>query len=50
MRLWGASEAIKESVGGEAPPELVDLPDLLEAVRPLMGEEEAGQLGMRVDV
>jgi predicted ATPase len=40
MRLGGASEAIKESVGGEAPPELIDLPDLLEAVRPLMGEEE----------
>ena len=40
MRLAGASEAIKESVGGEAPPELIDLPDLREEARRVIREEE----------
>jgi predicted ATPase/class 3 adenylate cyclase len=40
MRLAGASETIKESVGGEAPPELLDLPDTRGKARLLIGEEE----------
>jgi hypothetical protein len=40
MKLGGASEAIKEYVGGEAPPELIDLPDSREAVQSVMGDEE----------
>jgi hypothetical protein len=40
MTLAGASEAIKESVGGEAPPELVDLPDLRDEARRVIREEE----------
>jgi predicted ATPase/class 3 adenylate cyclase len=40
MRLAGASEAIKEGVGGQAPPELVDIPDPRERARRLLGEDE----------
>jgi hypothetical protein len=40
MRLAGASEAIKEGVGGEAPPDLITLPDPRERARPLMSEQE----------
>jgi tetratricopeptide (TPR) repeat protein len=40
IRLSGASEAIKESVAGEAPPELVHLPDPRERVRELLSEDE----------
>jgi hypothetical protein len=40
MRLAGASEAIKEGVGGQAPPELVDIPDPRERVSRLLSEEE----------
>lgn len=40
MRLAGASEAIKEAVGGEAPPELVHLPDPRERARQLTTEEQ----------
>jgi predicted ATPase/class 3 adenylate cyclase len=40
MRLAGASEAVKEAVGGEAPPELIHLPDPRERARRLLSEEE----------
>jgi predicted ATPase/class 3 adenylate cyclase len=40
MRLAGASETIKESVGGEAPPELLDVGVPREQARQLLGEEE----------
>jgi predicted ATPase/class 3 adenylate cyclase len=40
MRLAGASEAIKEGVGGQAPPELVDIPDPRERARRLLSEDE----------
>jgi len=40
MRLAGASEAIKEGVGGQAPPDLITLPDPKERARPLLSEEE----------
>jgi tetratricopeptide (TPR) repeat protein len=40
MRLAGASETIKESVGGEAPPELLDIGAPREQARKLLGEEE----------
>jgi predicted ATPase/class 3 adenylate cyclase len=39
MRLFGASEAIKEGVGGQAPPELLQLADPVERVRPILSEE-----------
>ena len=39
LRLAGASEATKERVGGEAPPEIVDLPDLREQARGALPEE-----------
>jgi tetratricopeptide (TPR) repeat protein len=38
LRLAGASEAIKESAGGHAPPPLIDLPDPREAAREALGE------------
>jgi hypothetical protein len=38
LRLAGASEAIKEVAGGQAPPALIDLPDPREAARPVLGE------------
>jgi tetratricopeptide (TPR) repeat protein len=40
MRLVGASEVIKEGVGGQAPPDLITLPDPRERARPLMSEQE----------
>jgi hypothetical protein len=40
MHLAGAAEAIKESVAGQAPPELVDLPDPRERVRELLSAKE----------
>jgi non-specific serine/threonine protein kinase len=39
LRLAGAAEALKESAGGQVPPEFADLPDPRHAVRPLLGEE-----------
>jgi predicted ATPase/class 3 adenylate cyclase len=53
MRLAGASEAIKEGVGGEAPPDLITLPDPRQRVRPLMSEQEietAWEEGRRMSV
>ncbi|MGH2653800.1 MAG: adenylate/guanylate cyclase domain-containing protein [Actinomycetota bacterium] len=38
LRLGGASEAIKESAGGHAPPPLIDLPDPREAADEALGE------------
>jgi predicted ATPase/class 3 adenylate cyclase len=38
MRLAGGSEVIKEGVGGQAPPELITLPDPRERARPLLSE------------
>jgi predicted ATPase/class 3 adenylate cyclase len=40
MRLIGAAQAIKESVGGEAPPELLRLPDQRERARKVLSEED----------
>lgn len=40
MRLVGASETIKEAVGGEAPPALIHLPDPREAARRSLSDEE----------
>jgi tetratricopeptide (TPR) repeat protein len=40
MRLAGASEVIKEGVGGQAPPDLIALLDPRERARPLMSEQE----------
>lgn len=40
MRLAGAADAIKEFVGGEAPPELLGLPDPHERARQLLTEDE----------
>jgi predicted ATPase/class 3 adenylate cyclase len=40
LRLGGASEAIKEAVGGEGPPELLQLPDLRAEARGLLSPEE----------
>jgi predicted ATPase/class 3 adenylate cyclase len=40
MRLAGASEAIKEGVGGQAPPDLITLPDPKMRAHPLLSEEE----------
>jgi tetratricopeptide (TPR) repeat protein len=38
LRLAGASEAMKESAGGQAPPPLVDLPDPRDAAREVLGD------------
>jgi predicted ATPase/class 3 adenylate cyclase len=38
LRLAGASEAIKEAAGGQAPPPLIDIPDPREAAREVLGE------------
>jgi hypothetical protein len=38
LRLAGASEAIKAAAGGQAPPPLIDLPDLREAAREALDE------------
>ena len=40
MRLAGAAAAIKDSIAGEAPPELLDLPDARERARSLITDEE----------
>jgi hypothetical protein len=40
MKLAGAAEAIKDSIAGEAPPELLDLPDSRERARSLITDEE----------
>jgi predicted ATPase/class 3 adenylate cyclase len=40
IRLAGAAEAIKEAVGGEAPPEIIHLPDPWERARQLTSEGE----------
>ena len=40
MRLAGASESLKEFVGGEAPPELIHLPDPRALARALLSEDE----------
>jgi hypothetical protein len=40
MRLAGAAEALKELVGGEAPPELIHLPDPRAQARELLSEDE----------
>jgi tetratricopeptide (TPR) repeat protein len=40
MRLAGASEAIKEGVGGQAPPDIITLLDPRERARSLLSEEE----------
>ncbi|MDQ4005595.1 MAG: AAA family ATPase [Actinomycetota bacterium] len=39
LRLSGASEAIKEAAGGQAPPPLIDLPDPREAAGESLAEE-----------
>jgi predicted ATPase/class 3 adenylate cyclase len=39
LRLGGAAEALKESAGGQVPPEFADLPDPREAVRSWLEEE-----------
>jgi len=39
LRLGGASEAIKETAGGHAPPPLIDLPDPREAAQEVLGED-----------
>jgi tetratricopeptide (TPR) repeat protein len=40
LRLAGASETIKEAVGGQAPPALIDLQDPLVAARQALSERE----------
>jgi hypothetical protein len=40
LRLAGASEAIKEGVGGQAPPDLITLPDPRGRARLVMSEQE----------
>jgi predicted ATPase/class 3 adenylate cyclase len=40
MQLAGASEAIKEGVGGQAPPDLITLPDPRVRARSLLSEEQ----------
>lgn len=39
LRLAGASEALKESAGGQVPPEFVDLPDPREAAKATLSKE-----------
>jgi hypothetical protein len=39
LRLAGASEALKESAGGQVPPEFVDLPDPREAAQATLSKE-----------
>jgi predicted ATPase/class 3 adenylate cyclase len=43
MRLAGASQALKESIGGQAPPELVDLLDARDRVRGSLTDDEVGR-------
>jgi tetratricopeptide (TPR) repeat protein len=40
MKLAGAPAAIKDSIAGEAPPELLDLPDSRERARTLITDDE----------
>jgi predicted ATPase/class 3 adenylate cyclase len=40
MKLAGASAAIKDAIAGEAPPELLDLPDSRERARSLITDKE----------
>jgi predicted ATPase/class 3 adenylate cyclase len=40
MKLAGAAAAIKDSIAGEAPPELLDLPDSRKRARSLITEDE----------
>jgi hypothetical protein len=40
MQLAGAAEAIKDEVGGQAPPELIDLPDPRKRASPVLSDEE----------
>jgi tetratricopeptide (TPR) repeat protein len=40
LRLAGASEAIKEGVGGQAPPDVITLPDPRERARLLLSEDQ----------
>jgi predicted ATPase/class 3 adenylate cyclase len=40
MRLAGASASIKDTIAGEAPPELLDLPDSRERARALINDDE----------
>jgi predicted ATPase/class 3 adenylate cyclase len=42
LRLGGASEAMKEATGAQAPPQLLDLPDLREEARGTLSEEAIG--------
>ncbi|MGH2684699.1 MAG: ATP-binding protein, partial [Actinomycetota bacterium] len=42
LRLAGASDALKESVGGRAPDPLIDLPDPREAARAELGDAAVG--------
>ena len=51
MRLAGASEAIKEGVGGQAPPDLITLPDPKERARLIASEEQIrAELGSLFDI
>jgi hypothetical protein len=53
MRLAGASEVMKEGVGGQAPPDLITFPDPRQRARPLMSEQEietAWEEGRRMSV
>jgi hypothetical protein len=47
MRLAGFSQALKEQVGGEAPPELLPLNDPWEGARRYLFEEEMRPPGKR---
>jgi hypothetical protein len=47
MRLAGFSQALKEQVGGEAPPELLLLNDPWEGARRYLSEEEMRPPGKR---
>jgi tetratricopeptide (TPR) repeat protein len=40
LRLAGAADGLKESAGGQVPPEFADLPDLRSSARTELGDEE----------
>jgi predicted ATPase/class 3 adenylate cyclase len=42
LRLGGASEAMKEATGAQAPPQLLDLPDLREEARRALSQDAIG--------
>jgi tetratricopeptide (TPR) repeat protein len=44
VRLGGASSAVKESAGGAAPPQLIDLPDPRIAARDSLGDDQVQRL------